>query len=127
PLVAVSPILGGAGVFIATDVSPYLVRGEARSAGDPSGTAPRGAPAGRAREELVAPRPTGRWTLPADAGRRYGAVSGDVNPIHLSALSAEACGFPGALGHGLCPSSCASRESRAHLCRQPSGGLAFDA
>lgn len=44
---------------------------------------------------------TARWSLEADLGRRYGAVSGDRNPIHLSALSAKAFGFPRAIAHGM--------------------------
>ncbi|WP_348525201.1 MaoC family dehydratase [Luteimicrobium album] len=47
------------------------------------------------------PLPTGRWTLDAGTGRRYAAVSGDRNPIHLSALSAKALGFPRAIAHGM--------------------------
>ena len=43
----------------------------------------------------------GRWRVPADAGRRYAAVSGDVNPIHLSGLTAKAFGFPRAIAHGM--------------------------
>lgn len=39
--------------------------------------------------------------VPADIGRRYGAVSGDRNPIHLSALSARAFGFGSAIAHGM--------------------------
>ena len=42
-----------------------------------------------------------RWRLPADLGRRYAAVSGDVNPIHLSNLAAKAFGFPRAIIHGM--------------------------
>jgi hypothetical protein len=36
-----------------------------------------------------------------DTGRRYAAVSGDVNPMHLSWLAARALGFRGALAHGM--------------------------
>ncbi len=36
-----------------------------------------------------------------DAGRRYAAVSGDVNPIHLHPLSARAFGFDRAIAHGM--------------------------
>ena len=50
---------------------------------------------------FVPPTPTGRWTLAGDVGRRYAAVSGDRNPIHLSALSAKALGFPRAIAHGM--------------------------
>ncbi len=41
------------------------------------------------------------WRLPGDLGRRYGAVSGDRNPIHLHALTAKAFGFPAAIAHGM--------------------------
>lgn len=44
---------------------------------------------------------TGQWELPKDIGRRYGAVSGDRNPIHLSNLTAKALGMPGAIAHGM--------------------------
>ncbi len=39
--------------------------------------------------------------VPDDIGRRYGAVSGDRNPIHLHKLSAKAFGFPSAIAHGM--------------------------
>ncbi len=39
--------------------------------------------------------------VPDDIGRRYGAVSGDRNPIHLHALTAKAFGFPSAIAHGM--------------------------
>jgi acyl dehydratase len=41
------------------------------------------------------------WRLPGDTGRRYAAVSGDVNPIHLHPLTARAMGFPRAIAHGM--------------------------
>lgn len=41
------------------------------------------------------------WRLGADVGRAYGAISGDRNPIHMSALSAKAFGFPRAIAHGM--------------------------
>jgi acyl dehydratase len=44
---------------------------------------------------------TADWRIEADQGRRYGRVSGDVNPIHMSALSAKAFGFPRAIAHGM--------------------------
>jgi acyl dehydratase len=47
------------------------------------------------------PLPTARWVLPAGTGRAYGAISGDRNPIHLSALAAKAFGFPRAIAHGM--------------------------
>lgn len=41
------------------------------------------------------------WRLPGDLGRRYGAVSGDRNPIHLHPLTARLFGFPRAVAHGM--------------------------
>jgi acyl dehydratase len=41
------------------------------------------------------------WRVSADTGRRYAAVSGDVNPIHLHPLAARAFGFPTAIAHGM--------------------------
>jgi len=41
------------------------------------------------------------WKLPGDLGRRYGAASGDRNPIHMHALSAKLLGFPRAIAHGM--------------------------
>ncbi|MDE2076904.1 MAG: acyl dehydratase [Burkholderiales bacterium] len=37
----------------------------------------------------------------AGIGRRYALVSGDVNPIHLSALTARILGFKRAIAHGM--------------------------
>ncbi|MEU3945867.1 MaoC/PaaZ C-terminal domain-containing protein [Streptomyces sp. NPDC029526] len=41
------------------------------------------------------------WQLPGDLGRRYGAASGDRNPIHLHPLTARPFGFPRAIAHGM--------------------------
>ena len=74
--------------------STYLRRGkptdEARSAKT------------KQRDDL--PPQTGAVSLirvPGDIGRRYGAVSGDRNPIHLHNLTAKAFGFPSAIAHGM--------------------------
>ena len=48
-----------------------------------------------------APRGTVEWRLPGDLGRRYAAVSGDHNPIHLYGLTAKAFGFPRQIAHGM--------------------------
>jgi acyl dehydratase len=59
------------------------------------------------REEPVRPARGGpfeasvEWRLPEDLGRRYGAVSGDRNPIHVHALAARLFGFPRAIAHGM--------------------------
>jgi hypothetical protein len=67
-------------------VSTYLRR---------SGT---GSPAG---EELRRPTGSAVWRVPGDIGRRYGAASGDRNPIHLYPLSAKLFGFKRAIAHGM--------------------------
>jgi acyl dehydratase len=41
------------------------------------------------------------WKLGGDLGRRYAAVSGDRNPIHMHSLTAKPLGFPGAIAHGM--------------------------
>jgi hypothetical protein len=58
------------------------------------------------------------FTAPADIGRRYGLVSGDMNPIHLSAPSAKLFGFRQAIAHGLWTKA---RALAAMLPRQPIG------
>lgn len=70
--------------------STYLARG--RSNPDAVGSDPPSIPSGA---------PAARWRLPEDLGRTYGSVSGDINPIHLYALTAKAMGFPRAIAHGM--------------------------
>ncbi|MGW4911369.1 MaoC/PaaZ C-terminal domain-containing protein [Streptomyces sp. NPDC004270] len=41
------------------------------------------------------------WRIAGDVGRRYGAASGDRNPIHLHPLTARLFGFPRAVAHGM--------------------------
>jgi acyl dehydratase len=41
------------------------------------------------------------WRCPGDLGRRYGSVSGDLNPIHVHSLSARLFGFRSAIAHGM--------------------------
>lgn len=38
---------------------------------------------------------------PADIGRRYGRISGDMNPIHLYPLTAKLLGFDRHIAHGM--------------------------
>lgn len=45
--------------------------------------------------------PAATWHLPEGLGRRYAAVSGDVNPIHLHRVTARAMGFQRAIAHGM--------------------------
>lgn len=57
------------------------------------------APAGTSFEDVPPSGPL--WRLPADLGRRYAAVSGDHNPIHLYPLTAKALGFKRQIAHGM--------------------------
>jgi hypothetical protein len=41
------------------------------------------------------------WKPPGALGRRYGSVSGDLNPIHIHPLTARLFGFPSAIAHGM--------------------------
>jgi acyl dehydratase len=45
--------------------------------------------------------PRSEWKVPGDVGRRYAAVSGDRNPIHLHGVPARLLGQPGAIAHGM--------------------------
>jgi hypothetical protein len=46
-------------------------------------------------------RHSATWRVPKDLGRRYGGVSGDINPIHLHPLTARLFGFPRPIAHGM--------------------------
>eukprot|EP00197_Chlamydomonas_leiostraca_P002717 CAMPEP_0202857906 /NCGR_PEP_ID=MMETSP1391-20130828/666_1 /ASSEMBLY_ACC=CAM_ASM_000867 /TAXON_ID=1034604 /ORGANISM="Chlamydomonas leiostraca, Strain SAG 11-49" /LENGTH=328 /DNA_ID=CAMNT_0049536769 /DNA_START=189 /DNA_END=1176 /DNA_ORIENTATION=+ len=42
-----------------------------------------------------------KWTVGGDVGRRYGALNGDLNPIHLSAVTSRLFGFKRPIAHAL--------------------------
>jgi acyl dehydratase len=69
--------------------STYLARHRSRYDGEP------------ARVERGPLPAVAEWRLGADVGRRYGAASGDRNPIHLHPLTARLFGFPRAIAHGM--------------------------
>lgn len=56
---------------------------------------------GTASEESSSLEASAEWRLGGDLGRRYGAVSGDRNPIHMHSLTAKPLGFPRAIAHGM--------------------------
>lgn len=60
-----------------------------------------GQPAERSEEITLPLEDLAHWQAPAEIGRRYAAVAGDYNPIHMSALTARLFGFPRAIAHGL--------------------------
>jgi acyl dehydratase len=75
------------------ETSTILMRGQSSS--EPDGAKRQGPPT---RQDLPV---AATWRLPGDLGRRYGGVSGDLNPIHLHSLSARLFGFPTAIAHGM--------------------------
>jgi acyl dehydratase len=82
---------GGEEVWRST--STYLARGA---------KAPDGAPEAQIEVPVgELERVAATWRIPDDAGRRYAKVSGDVNPIHLSGVTAKAFGFKRAIAHGM--------------------------
>lgn len=50
---------------------------------------------------IEAPEGVVHWKLKGNLGRRYGAISGDRNPIHLHPLTAKAFGFKSNIAHGM--------------------------
>lgn len=84
-----SAVVGGEVVWRST--STFLRRGATPPPGEPE----------RGRDLPPPPVGSREWRLPADLGRRYAAVSGDLNPIHLHPLTARALGFPRQIAHGM--------------------------
>lgn len=81
----------GASEVVWREVSTYLRRGKSDESAERE---QRGT-------EIEAGNSTARWRVPGDLGRRYAAVSGDRNPIHLTPLAAKAFGFPRTIAHGM--------------------------
>ncbi|GAB7191016.1 MaoC/PaaZ C-terminal domain-containing protein [Kineococcus sp. NUM-3379] len=106
--------VGTAGAAVWRGVSTYLARGASAPAGAGADDAP----------DLPLPGRGGSatWRVPAGTGRRYAAVSGDVNPIHLSTPSARLLGFRGAIAHGMWTAA----RSLAALDGRLPGALAVD-
>jgi acyl dehydratase len=78
---------GGTPVFGCA--STYLVKRGGRREGDAQ------------RPALPTGAPLGAWRLAQDAGRRYAALSGDWNPIHLWPWSARLMGMKKPIIHGM--------------------------
>lgn len=51
--------------------------------------------------EVQASQAKEEWRVDANTGRRYAALSGDFNPIHLYAFAARLFGFRRAIAHGM--------------------------
>jgi acyl dehydratase len=55
----------------------------------------------KAPAKLAPLKMSSKISIPAGTGRKYGAVAGDVNPIHLFDATAKAFGFKKAIIHGM--------------------------
>ncbi len=71
---------------------PTAGASQTRQDGDEPAGEPASAP------EVVTPS---RWRLPAQLGRRYAFVSGDLNPIHLFDVTAKPFGYRSHIAHGM--------------------------
>jgi hypothetical protein len=60
-----------------------------------------GGSSGQGRDRAQPPNPDAELTVPGDIGRRYAAVSGDRNPIHMHPLGARLFGMPRPIAHGM--------------------------
>jgi acyl dehydratase len=107
------------GEVVWEEVSGILKR--AASTGKKRGKRPV-APGG----EDPAPRRSVLWHVPADAGRRYAGVSGDYNPIHLTAATAKLFGFKRAIVHGMWSLARCVAEMDAELHAMTEGPLCLD-
>jgi acyl dehydratase len=87
---------GGAEGSDRGNVGNRIKRGEAGGGSDRPG-----APCRDDRTSANVLPATATWTLPGDLGRRYGAVSGDLNSIHMHPLAAKPFGFQTAIAHGM--------------------------
>jgi acyl dehydratase len=98
-------------------------RGMPRARGAPAENSTRASPR-PARDVKPASGVTSTQLVAArDVGWRYGRISGDLNPIHLSRWAARAFGFPHAIAHGMWSLGCCA----AGLGRQaPAGGMNID-
>ncbi|MFI1004025.1 MaoC family dehydratase [Streptomyces galbus] len=91
----VATVLRSGGQVVWESRSTYLAR---HRTGPPAERSP--SPGGGDAEEGALPV-VDEWRLAGDVGRRYGAASGDRNPIHLHPLTARLFGFPRAIAHGM--------------------------
>jgi len=56
-----------------------------------------------------------QWHCDSAVGRKYGKVSGDFNPIHLSQTSAKLFGFKSAIAHGMWSKARSISEFQEHI------------
>lgn len=80
------------GEEVYSGVTTYLVRQKVEA---------RAAKVAKVEQEKPVFTLTEQWVVPGNIGRRYAAISGDFNLIHIHALTAKAFGFKRAIAHGM--------------------------
>jgi len=80
------------------DVSTFTVTGQRRKPAEGSAAA---APGNRPEAEELRWVETASWQLGPQVGRQFGALNGDVNPIHMAAWCARLFGFRSNIAHGM--------------------------
>ncbi len=87
------PVWTESSTYLRRDASPSPTRANSSSPASPDSPSPaRGGGQGGG---------SAIWRIGRHVGRRYAAVSGDVNPIHLNSLAARLFGFRRAIAHGM--------------------------
>jgi hypothetical protein len=74
-------------------INPHRARGGGKKAGEGG--------SGGAEPPPPEWKTIAEWSLPGDTGRRFGALTGDRNPIHLYPLTARLFGFKRPIAHAL--------------------------
>jgi len=70
-----------------------------------------------AKEARPPPTRSVEFVAPAGLGREYGRLAGDLNPIHVSDLTAKLFGFPHAIAHGMWSlARCAAELDTSRAC-----------
>jgi acyl dehydratase len=98
-----------AGSEVWSETSTFLARRKS-SRGESARSGPK-----PSQDQAQAAVQTTSWRADADIGRRYAAVSGDYNLIHISDVTARLFGFNRAIAHGLWSLARTAAELRQHV------------
>jgi len=89
----VTTLLTSGGEPVWESLNSYLVRGKY---GEPDEASPYASVPGE-----ISGEPAAEWHVPNGQGRKYAAVCGDYNPIHLYPITAKLFGFKRDIIHGM--------------------------